>query len=647
MTESVSPSRLLRWLALPVLLVVVALAYRPGLDGGFVFDDTRNIVSNPALQVRADASWAQWRAAAFSSPARDLPRPLAMLSFAANHAATGLDSRAMKATNVAIHLLNVLLVFACMRVLLRALPPAHASPGRDALVAYAVAAAWALHPINLMAVLYVVQRMESLAHTFVFAGLWMYLHGRLRQQAGGNGWAWILAGLGGGTVLGAMSKESAVLLPLYAALAEWIVLRGAGAQGRQPGLRRMFALGLVLPGLAAMAWTLQRFATARAYALRDFDVVERLLTEPRVVLDYLHWTVLPSLSTLSLYHDDYTVSRSLIDPPATALAIVGVAALAAAAVALRRRRPLLALGIAWFLAAQVLTAAWIPLELVYEHRNYFASFGVCLALADVLLRLPSAATLRRILALVFGLFVAVLATTTWLRAKEWDDPVHFALSEAQKRPDSPRATYALAAKLVLLSGYRAESRYAEGARLAINQAILASGDSVLAEQAALIFAARTGAPIDPAWWAGLEDGLRRQPFIADNQSAIASITNCAIARTCAFPPERMIGMYQAALARPNSGAMSLYGRYALEGLHDEQLALRLWRDAVATSPRYAQFRINLARLLTSLGRHDEARAQIEALRGLGKLGSHDAIADVLEAELAADQAARAAPAPPR
>ena len=46
---------------------------------------------------------------------------------------------------------------------------------------------------------------------------------------------------------------------------------------------------------------------------------------------------------------------------------------------LRRQRPLVALGIAWFFAAQLLTATVVPLELVFEHRNYFASLGICLA----------------------------------------------------------------------------------------------------------------------------------------------------------------------------------------------------------------------------------------------------------------------------
>src|SRR5678809_321450 len=97
-------------------------------------------------------------------------------------------------------------------------------------VALWVTAAWALNPINLMAVLLVVQRMESLCHTFVFAGLWLYLVGRTQLMAGERGWMALLAGLLGGVALGVLAKESAVLLPLYALALECTVLGFASHQ---------------------------------------------------------------------------------------------------------------------------------------------------------------------------------------------------------------------------------------------------------------------------------------------------------------------------------------------------------------------------------------------------------------------------------
>src|SRR5205809_5247645 len=64
--------------ALPLLLVAVAAVYLPGLGGGYTFDDMPNIVDNAALRVHLQDDWRAWLAAAFSSPASDLQRPLAM-----------------------------------------------------------------------------------------------------------------------------------------------------------------------------------------------------------------------------------------------------------------------------------------------------------------------------------------------------------------------------------------------------------------------------------------------------------------------------------------------------------------------------------------------------------------------------------------
>src|SRR5690606_21589294 len=108
----------------------------------------------------------------------------------------------------------------------------------------------------------------------------------------------------------------------------------------------------------------------------------------------LRWTLFPSLRELSLYHDDYVISRGLLDPPSTALSGLLLAGVAGLAVWLRKRRPLAAIGLGWFFAAHLLTATVFPLELVHEHRNYFASMGLCLVLADLLLLAPRSELLR-------------------------------------------------------------------------------------------------------------------------------------------------------------------------------------------------------------------------------------------------------------
>jgi len=623
---------LLAVLLLP--LMVVAL-YWPGLGGGYVFDDFPNIVDNTALHVNG-LVWSDWLAAVFSSPASELQRPLAMLSFAINHYFTGLDPWPMKLTSVAIHALNSLLVFALIRRLVGAAQmDATVEAGPRDWIAMFVSALWALHPINLMAVLLVVQRMEVLSHTFVFIGLWLYVVGRLRQQVGQSGWGRIFAGLIPCTLLGLLVKESAALLPLYAFGAEICLFRfrGNGA-ARDRRLYLLFAVVLLIPAIAALLWLLPRALAPGAYATRSFSLAERLMTEPRVVLDYLHWIVLPDLGQLSLYHDDYLPSRGLLAPPSTSLGLIAIPALLLITWIARVRRPLLSLGLLWFMGAHLLTATFIPLELVFEHRNYFASLGICLAIADLLLLMPSIENHRRIGAICALLLLALYAGITNLRARDWNHPVSFSVSEAAKHPNSPRAAYALAHTLIVLGNYRPDSPYTEQAYLVLERAREMPGSGVLPDHATLILAARTGEPLQPAWWDDLYDKLRRRPIGAQERSAIGSLTRCAVEGKCKFPAQAMVGMFGAALSRgPDPELLNIYADYALNVLGEPEFALRLWQEASTRRPKERQYHINQAKLLIALGRYDEARIQIEQLRKLGRLGQNQAAADSLERRL--------------
>ena len=163
---------------LAAALIITTLVYRPGLQGGFLFDDYPNIVDNKGVQP-ADTSLPSLVTAALSSPSSEIKRPLASLSFAANYLVTGIDPYGMKLTNLVIHLLNGLLVFLLASALLRSVP-ADQNP-HAGIIAALIASAWMLLPINLTGVLYVVQRMESLANLFVLLGLLGYVTARCRM----------------------------------------------------------------------------------------------------------------------------------------------------------------------------------------------------------------------------------------------------------------------------------------------------------------------------------------------------------------------------------------------------------------------------------------------------------------------------------
>lgn len=622
-----------RWM-LTALLLLVALVYWPGLGGGFVFDDYPNIVDNTKLHVGPGSGVREWLGATFSSPALDLKRPLAMLSFAVNHAWTGLDPYWMKLTNLGIHLLNTILVFGLCRRLLSAATPQQGMDGttNNNRVALWIAAAWALNPINLMAVLLAVQRMESLSHTFVYAGLWLYLVGRVRLKATGHGWTPLATGLLGGVLLGALVKESAVLLPLYALTLEWALLSFA-THRQMPDRRLLLVFGcvLVLPALLGVAWLLPGVMQPDAFAGRNFSLGERLLTEGRVLADYLHWTLLPNLGQLSLYHDDYSVSYGLLSPPSTLVAWLLLATLAAATFWLRKRRPLMALGLAWFFCAHLLTATIIPLELVFEHRNYFASLGLCLLLADVLLRLPRGRNQQRIGIAAATALLFLYSGLTALRANEWRNPLVFSITEAAKHPQSPRATYDVARNLIILSEYQAGSPYLPQAFDALERAMAVPGSTPLPESAAITLAARTNTRIRKEWWTRLQDKLIDHPIGPQQEGSLRTLVACNLRNDCPLPETEMINTFLAALdCGPRPEVMNIYGNYALNVLHDPDLALRLWHDTATLAPEVVEYQATLAKLMIASGRPKEATTYIEKIRELGLMGENEAKAYELE-----------------
>src|SRR5579885_3186932 len=286
-----------------VALLLTAAAYWPGLHGEFEFDDYPNIVKVDALHV-SQASLRAFRDAALVGNAGQ--RPLAYLSFALNHYFFGLDPFYFKFVNLVIHLANGVLLFLLGRILL--------------------------------------------------AEMLCYAAGRQRMLTGGRGRALIAWGSCGFGLLALATKEIAVLMPAYLLVMEVTAFRWRAARmADRKFLQVFFALALVLPALAAGLYLLSGPGWfVEGYQDRGFTVVERLMTEARVLWFYLSLIVYPDIARMGLYHDDIAPSHGLLAPPTTLFSILGLIVLPALAVRSLRRMPPLALAIGWFLAGHAL-----------------------------------------------------------------------------------------------------------------------------------------------------------------------------------------------------------------------------------------------------------------------------------------------------
>jgi hypothetical protein len=684
-----------RWILMAALVAVTAV-YWPGLHGAFLFDDYPNIVDNPGVQIH-DATLPSLAKAALSSPSSQFKRPLASLSFAANYLAAGLDPYWMKLTNLVIHLLNGWLVFILARSLLRI--PLNGSPSaavaQPAILGALIAGGWMLLPINLTGVLYVVQRMESMANLFVLIGLIGYVAGRRRMltTAADNSarskrslWHYCCSDTGGFllclfsitvlTACGVLAKETAIMLPSYAALVEWLMFRFQtpphflGKRRRDVRIIAMFVIVLAIPMISGVTWLLIGVLRPEAWATRDFTLSTRLLSEARIVADYIDWTLLPTPTALSFYHDDFLVSTGLLTPWTTLTSIIFLAALFLLMLWLSKRQPIVSLGIALFLCCQLLTATIIPLELIYEHRNYFASFGLLLAIFpllaspasyrgtiskfkftgpapemdtavnlesrglaqestnEIIERTPrmlsyasenTALTLPMALpryALLGGLILCWTILTA-LTAHAWGNPLRLAEDLAARAPASPRAQYELGRTYIIYSHYDPASPFTQLAYAPLERAAGLPNSSILPEQALIFMNARMHLPQKDIWWNSLITKLKsRKPTVQD-ESSLEALTQCVREGHCDLPQDHMIEAFMAALTHPPSPRLlAIYGGYAWNVLGDHILGARLMADAVKSDPNEPAYQITLIRMLDAEGHTEQAEQVFHQLQTL-------------------------------
>lgn len=632
-------------LGLAAMLAVALLVYRPALSGGFVYDDFVFIVENPAIHVRT-LDLADWAAAANGFPAAHQGRWLGMLSFAANHYVHGLHPWGYKFVNLLIHLCNGLLVWRVTLGLLRLRDRVLSRPpqaGQEA-AAMALAAIWLILPINFTGAQYIGQRLESLSNTFVLLGLLAYLRLRLRDWAGEPTGARLPLALLGWTGAGLLVKESAVLLPLYVGCVEVALcrLRQHDRRWSRPMLAAVLAC-LLLPLLAGLYWLSTWIGTERAYA-RGFDSFERLLTQARVLWLYVQWTLLPNLSDLTLYHDDIVPSRGWLTPWTTLPAVLGIAVALGLAVRLRGRAPLMSLGILWYFAGHALTATVIPLMLAFEHRNYFPSVGLLLAVF-ALLAFESRRLSPRVLVPVAALFAAFCAATTHLRAIEWSHPLRLAASEAAKRPNSTDAQFNYAHTLLMAAGPDLHGDFANRAIRQLQAKRELPGAGLLFDATLMILRARRQEPT-LAPWAEMRRSARDHPPRISDVNSLVSIYQCMKDGACAPEYASLRELMELTLAHPRVD-VSLYSAYAefVYGYFgDLDAALAAYGRALAKMPRNASLHYNRGLMLADAGRLNDAKQDLEALRRLDVLGSQRHFIGRLQDRIAAADRAQARPA---
>ena len=582
-------------LSILLLLLIVAVVYLPGLHGGFILDDYPNIVQNTSIQIE-DFSFASLAEAANAYDGH-LGRPLATISIALNYYFGGFDAFGFKLVNLLFHLFNVLLVFFLAQALLRQ-PAAGPNIAWSSWGPLIIAGAWALHPLQVSTVLYVIQRMEIVAVTFMLLALLAYLHGRNLQIEGrNNGWKWlVVSALMGLTAL--TSKEIAVLLPLLTLTIEWALLRFRSASPRDTRLLTIGYSVIVATGAALFFLVaLPTYGDPARYAHRSFSLDERLLSQLRILPMYLSWMVWPTPDRLVFFYDHYPPSSGLLTPPSTLFGGLFLMALAALAWILRLRTPIASLGIAWFFISHLLTSNVFALELVFEHRNYFALLGFILAVGGLFRIVPALS--RQLVPATAMLLISGFALLTSIQAATWGDRVNLAMHLAAVNPNSERAQTELGAMYAIMSDNIHGSPLYRSAVIRLEKSAALPNASPIPEQLLLILAAHSEAPAQQAWWDSLSQKLAERPIGSQERAAVLRLIENRIAGR-AISDDGLKQVFNVLRKRSDAppALFSSFGYYALRSLDDQEFALQAFIEGrkrlAADSPLFREWLETLA-----------------------------------------------------
>jgi protein O-mannosyl-transferase len=597
---------------------LLSAVYWPGLHGNFFFDDGPSILQEEGVRLEK-LSVESLQQVFLSGHAGPSGRPVAQLSFALNYYFSGFDPFVFKATNLAIHFACGLLVFYLVLHLLATAMPA-AKQRNVLIVAGGAAVLWLLHPLQLLPVLHVVQRMTSLSALFLLVALLFHILGR--ERGGRAGAVRLILAWGILWPLSFFSKETGALFPLFALAWELIVRRSI--TGEFDRFARVFA---TFAGLALLAVTVYMFSPGAqwlwaGYDLRSFSLVERLLTEGRVLWFYLSLILFPRLEDLGVYHDDIVISTGPLAPWTTLTALAGIAGLVWLVWRARERAPLVSFGIAWFLIGHAMESSILPLEIAHEHRNYLPLLGILLAAAWVLLRALERTGVRKTIGVALATAaLAYFPFVTALRSNQFGDEVRRTQIEAQHHLKSAQAQYQAGLTLAgLPAAAEPNSPIYAFARANFERASDLDPNFKSGELGLIYLNCHAGLPVEQAWVSELSRRLQGTPFASADRNVLYSMKEMSINGTLCLGRPDMQKIFSAAFSNPtvSAGVLSMlyswYADYLLLKEHDLAAARGALSQSLQLVPATPSNRLKWAQLILLEGHRDEAVQLLKAVQ---------------------------------
>lgn len=378
-------------------------------------------------------------------------RPIPCLTFALNWYLGRDNVFGYHIVNIIIHIFTAFFLFLTILNLFNTPNLKDKFKKNEFLIALLASILWAVNPVQTQAVTYIVQRMAQIAAMFYILGIYSYIKGRIGNSLLERA-AWIVCCLF--CFLFALgSKENAAMLPMALVLVEITFFQDISLQKT----RRLFlwigaGIGISVFLLGSLLFLQENpFSFLNGYAHRPFSLVERLLAEPRIVIYYLTQLFYPVPNRLSIEHD-VIISTSLFEPWTTFPGILTILLLIGIGLSQITKRPIVAFGILFFFLNHLIESTILPLELIFEHRNYLPSlflfFPVSVGLIWIINYYHKT---HRSMYLIIVSFVTLLliglGSATYIRNMAWATKKSLWADAMTKAPKSARPLNVLAIDL--------------------------------------------------------------------------------------------------------------------------------------------------------------------------------------------------------
>lgn len=440
-------SLLRRYWPLSLVFLFAALAYGAALQGALFFQDESLLRQNPALAING-LVFDAWRTAALVADTNVSFQPLAMLSYAANHALFGgFSPFTLKAVNLLTHLSIGALIYNLATAVLRSpvFGPYRAPELR--LLALCAAAIWLLHPLHVSTVLYATQRTTQLSTLLSVLGLCVFLHYRLRWAARGTSVGELMAlclWLALLVVAAGWFAGFGLQFSLFLVVTEVTLFRGRW-RGKEVASAQLLGW-LALLSLLLVVSLFQLSHSSTGLERGDVSLLDQAMTQSRFLWRYLQWLFLPDITAMGFGHNAAAVSRGLLQPFTTLISLIAWLAVLLAAYGLRHRFPMFLFALLFFFVGHLPSS--VPgLPRLSEQSNYLASIGLCLLFVQVLAslrlgnnRLVTGARLAAPLVILLLLLIA--------RSQIWSARLPLAQANVLNHPTSSRAHYLYADTLL-------------------------------------------------------------------------------------------------------------------------------------------------------------------------------------------------------